>query len=73
MNKKYILGIIYLSLGVFILFWAQNHSPESGIGEKLSRELSGDYTMSKEGYYFSMVAGALMVVFGAARIFKAKR
>lgn len=73
MNKKYIVGVIYLALGVFVMFWAHNHSPESSLLEKASREISGDYTMSKEGYYASMVVGVLLIVFGAARIFKSKR
>lgn len=67
---KYLNSIIILSVGLFIIYWAQAHSPEAGIGEILANEISGSYTMSTTWYYISMVAGTLIGIVGLLKLYK---
>lgn len=67
---KYLKSIITLAIGLFIIYWAQSHSPEAGIGEIISNEISGSYTMSETWYYISLVAGSVISIFGVLRLYK---
>jgi len=67
---KYLKSLLTLAIGLFIIYWAQSHSPEAGVGEIISNELSGSYTMSSTWYYISMVAGSVITIFGILRLYK---
>lgn len=67
---KYLKSLLTLAIGLFIIYWAQSHSPEAGVGEIISNELSGSYTMSSTWYYISMVAGSVISIFGILRLYK---
>lgn len=67
---KYLKSLLTLAIGLFIIYWAQSHSPEAGVGEIISNELSGSYTMSSTWYYISMVAGSVITIFGVLKLYK---
>ena len=67
---KYLKSILTLGLGLFIIYWAQSHSPEAGIGQIITNEISGSYTMSTTWYYISLVAGSVISIFGVLRLYK---
>jgi len=60
------------AFGIFSLYWAQTHSPDSGLGTKLGREMSGSYSLSTPGYIFSLVFGTALTVLGGLRAWRAK-
>ena len=72
-SKNLIVGIILIALGAFIIYWAQTHSPNAGIGKMITNELSGSYTMSETWYYVSMVGGTVIGIIGILRAFKAMK
>ncbi|MEP2773711.1 MAG: hypothetical protein ABJH05_16275 [Fulvivirga sp.] len=67
---KYLKSLLTLAIGLFIIYWAQSHSPEAGVGDIISNELSGSYTMSSTWYYISMVAGSVITIFGVLKLYK---
>lgn len=67
MNFKHIIITV---LGAFIIYWAQTHSPKAGLGQITENFFSGSYTMSAHWYYFSLVLGIVLAVFGLLKIFK---
>lgn len=72
MKKNLVTGLFMLAFGIFSLYWAQTHSPDSGIGVKVGREISGSYSLSTAGYIFSLVFGTALTVMGGLRAWKAK-
>ena len=70
-NQQLLKAIILLLVGVFMLYWAQSHSPNAGMGKIISNELSGSYTMDAGWYYISMLLGSIVTVIGALRLYKA--
>ncbi|HNP20113.1 MAG TPA: hypothetical protein PKL31_16865 [Fulvivirga sp.] len=67
---KHLKYIILLAIGIFIIYWAMEHSPEAGLGQKISNELSGSYTMSEPWYYVSLTLGSLISFLSIVKIFK---
>jgi hypothetical protein len=67
---KHFKNIILLVIGLFIIYWAMEHSPKAGLGQVISNEFSGSYTMSETWYYVSLVCGAALAIVGGMRIFK---
>ena len=72
MNKNRIIGLLMFAFGIFSLYWAQTHSPDSDLATKAAREISGSYSLGMPGYIFSLVVGTAFAVLGAKRAYKAK-
>ena len=68
-----IKGVIFILLGIFVLYWSQTHSPNAGMGKIISNELSGSYAMGEGWYYFSIVVGTAFAALGAIRIYKSQK
>ena len=69
---KYIPGFLIVAIGLFIIYWAVEHSPES-LESVITNKLTGSYTMSEPWYYISLVVGSIMALFGIMKIYKASR
>jgi len=67
---KLSIGIVLLAVGIFAIYWSQDHSPNAGFGEKIVSEIAGKYVLDKTTYYALMVAGSIMAILGSIRIFK---
>ena len=70
MKKKAIYGLIFLVIGLAVMFWAYSHSPYAGIGDKLANELSGSFTLTKLQFAGSMIGGAVLAVWGIYLLFR---
>ena len=73
MKKGGIQGIIMLAVGAFIIYWAVTHSPKAGLGQIVSNELSGSYTMGEGAYYASLVVGTVIAALGLLKTYKAMK
>jgi hypothetical protein len=69
---KHLRGIVLLLVGGFIIYWAMEHSPKSGLGQIIGNELDGSYTMSETWYYISMILGAGIAGTGLMKIYKGR-
>lgn len=67
---KPLIAIIVFGIGIFLVFWAYNHSPEAGLGERIADVLEGEKALSKTSYYSMMVAGSVMILTGVVRLVK---
>lgn len=67
---KPIIAIISLGVGIFLIFWAYNHSPEASLGDRITDVLEGEKALSKTSYYTMMVAGGILVISGIIRLVK---
>ncbi len=72
MNRKVIIGLVLIIAGLVVVFWAYNHSPHAGFGDRLMSELGGSYTLSKQMYAGSMIAGVILGILGLYTMFKKK-
>lgn len=72
MKNGLITGILLIAAGIFMIYWAQAHSPKD-LGNVLGNAISGSYTMSKNGYYFSLGSGILVGIIGLLRTFKSMK
>lgn len=72
MKKNQLQGIIYLLIGVFVIYWAQAHSPRAGLGKIIGNELSGSYVMNETWYYITLFAGIALGLIGIYRFLKVK-
>ncbi|MBU2913998.1 MULTISPECIES: hypothetical protein [Reichenbachiella] len=72
--KNYMkLGLIYIVIGAFLVYWAMTHSPNDGMGEIIKRGIVGDsYTMSSNAYYITLFVGAVAAVIGVWKIISKK-
>ena len=70
-NQQLLRGIIIALIGVFFIYWAQTHSPNAGLGNIVSNELSGSYTLSTGWYYSSLIIGILIAAAGILHSYKA--
>ncbi len=73
MKSGMIRGLVLLGLGAFIVYWAITHSPKAGLGQIVTNELSGSYTMGETAYYASLVVGTIIGVLGVVRLFKSSK
>jgi uncharacterized membrane protein YidH (DUF202 family) len=64
MNKKYIIGIVLIVIGVALAAWGYNSY--NTVGSQISRTFNGDAPIEAWG---GMVGGAICIVIG---IFKLK-
>jgi uncharacterized membrane protein len=70
MKRKVVIGILLIIIGLAIVFWAYNHSPHAALGDRLMSELSGSFTLSKQQYAGSMIAGLILGLAGIYTLFK---
>ena len=72
MKAGMIPGILMIALGIFLIYWAETHSPKD-FGQVISNTFSGSYTMSEPWYYVCLGAGILVGVVGVLRTFKSMK
>ncbi|HEX9651777.1 MAG TPA: DUF3185 family protein [Cyclobacteriaceae bacterium] len=67
---KLLVGIVLLVIGIFVIYWAYNHSPEAGLGDRIVDALEGEKVLSKTTYYTMLVSGTLLIILGITRTVK---
>ncbi|REE05837.1 DUF3185 family protein [Marinoscillum furvescens] len=72
MKSGLIRGIALIAIGIFLIYWAQSHSPKD-LGQMIGNELTGSYTLSETWYYICMGGGILLGVVGVLRTFKSMK
>ena len=72
MKSGMIRGILFIAVGLFMIYWAQTHSPKD-LGNVVGNAISGSYTMSEPWYYVCLGAGILVGVVGVLRTYKSMR
>lgn len=68
MKKGKIWGIVFILIGAFLIYWAQTHSPQAGLGEQIVNEISGSYTMDQTSYYICLGMGVLSALAGLMKL-----
>lgn len=69
MKTGMIRGIVMILVGLFLIYWAESHSPKD-FGTVLSNTFSDSYTLSEPWYYVCLGAGILVGVIGVLRTYK---
>lgn len=72
MKPGLIRGIVLIALGIFLIYWAQTHSPKD-FGQVIGNAVSGSYTLSEPWYYVCLGAGILVGVVGVLRTYKSMK
>ncbi|MEQ9303750.1 MAG: hypothetical protein RJQ14_07525 [Marinoscillum sp.] len=72
MKNGMIRGVAITAVGIFLVYWAQSHSPKD-FGQVVGNAVSGGYTMSETWYYICMGLGILVGIIGVIRIFKSMK
>ena len=67
---KLLVGIVLLAVGIFVIYWAFNHSPESSLGDKIVDAIEGEKTLTETTYYTMLVSGTLLIILGIIRTLK---
>ncbi len=71
MKSGMIRGLVLIAVGIFLIYWAQTHSPE--IGSQIGNALSGSYSLSEPWYYVCLGAGIVVGVVGILRTYKSMK
>lgn len=71
-NAGLLRGILMIALGIFLIYWAQTHSPKD-VGQVIGNAISGGYTLSEPWYYGCLGAGILVGIVGVLRTFKSMK
>lgn len=66
---KILRPVLLLAIGLFIIYWSLEHSPES-LGKMITNELTGSYTLSEPMYYISLVVGSIIGLLGLVSLLK---
>ena len=66
---KMIRGLALIGIGIFLIYWAQTHSPNN-IGKVIGNTLTGGYTLSDPWYYACLGGGILIGIVGILRTYK---
>ena len=61
-------GVVSIVLGLALGIWAHSHSPNMGFGEMITKMDS--YILKPPVYYAAMVTAAMLIICGAAAVFK---
>ncbi|MFY0607336.1 MAG: hypothetical protein JXR10_11500 [Cyclobacteriaceae bacterium] len=72
MKSGMIRGLAMLAVGIFMIYWAQTHSPKD-FGKVIGNAVSGSYTMSEPWYYICLGVGILLGVVGVLRTYKSMK
>lgn len=72
MKKGFLEGIIFTAAGIFLIYWAQTHSPRN-LGQVIGNSLKGSYSMSETWYYICLGLGILVGIVGVLRTYKSMR
>lgn len=70
MKNGKLVAVILVLVGAFTIYWAQTHSPQAGVGQVLGNAISGSYTMSEGAYYFTLILGVVVGVYGVFKLVK---
>lgn len=71
-NSGLLKGILILAVGIFLVYWAESHSPKN-LGKMIGNELSGSYTLSETWYYICLGAGILVGIVGVLKTFRSMK
>lgn len=66
---KMIRGIAFIGVGIFLIYWAQTHSPND-LGKVIGNGLSGGYTLPEPWYYICLGGGIVIGILGILRTYK---
>lgn len=69
MKKGLLSGILLIAIGIFLVYWAQTHSPKN-LGKMIENTLTGSYTLSEPWYYVCLGAGIILGIVGTLRTYK---
>jgi len=72
MKNGMIRGILLIAIGVFLIYWAQTHSPKDLV-KVIGNEFSGSYTLPEPWYYVCLGGGILVGVVGILRTYKSMK
>lgn len=72
MKSGLLTGIIMLAAGIFLVYWAEAHSPKN-FGKILENTFSGSYTLSEPWYYVCLGLGILFGIVGTLRTYKSMK
>lgn len=72
MKPGMIRGIVMILAGIFLIYWAEAHSPKN-FGRVLGNAFSGSYTLSEPWYYVCLAAGIVLGVLGVLRTYKSMK
>lgn len=64
-----IKGIAMIAIGIFLIYWAQTHSPNS-LEKVIGNAFSGGYTLSEPWYYVCLGGGILVGIVGILQTYK---
>lgn len=71
-NTALIRGILLILVGIFLIYWAQTHSPKD-LGQVIGNGLSGSYTLSEPWYYACLGGGIVVGILGILRTYKSMK
>ena len=72
MKSGMVRGVVMIAAGIFLVYWAQSHSPKD-FGQVIGNAVSGGYTMSEPWYYVCLGLGIVVGVVGVLRTFKSMK
>ncbi|MEQ8365015.1 MAG: DUF3185 family protein [Cyclobacteriaceae bacterium] len=71
-NSGLIRGVVLMAIGIFLVYWAQSHSPKS-LGKVIGNEFSGSYTLPEHWYYICLGGGVIIGILGVLRAYKSMK
>ncbi len=72
MNNGMVKGILSLAVGLFLIYWAQTHTPNK-LGKIIENELSGSYTLPEHWYYICLGLGIIFGIVGVLKTYKSMK
>ncbi len=72
MKSGMIRGLVMLAVGIFMIYWAQTHSPNN-LGKVIGNAVSGSYSMSEPWYYVCLGLGIVLGIVGVLRTYKSMK
>lgn len=72
MKGGMIRGVVMIAVGIFLIYWAQSHSPKD-FGRVIGNAVSGGYTLSEPWYYACFGVGLLVGIVGILRTYKSMK
>ena len=69
MKPGMFIGLLFVAIGAFLIYWAQTHSPQD-LGKVIGNAVSGSYTLSEPWYYANLGLGIIVGAIGVLGIYK---
>lgn len=71
-NTGLIRGIVFIAIGIFLIYWAQTHNPNE-VGQVIKNQFGGSYTLPEPWYYVCLGGGILVGILGILRAYKSMK